>query len=108
HSALALHDALPIVDMEGHTVDVEADNNNGTLLVNGEKTDLNIEEDPSFGPVPLDGSVTVQAQYDYPWDEEVTSDEIPVEDSYVYIEDLPVSKDLKKALMDTANDYVES
>lgn len=96
------------VDMEGHTVDVEADNNNGTLLVNGEKTDLNIEEDPSFGPVPLDGSVTVQAQYDYPWDEEVTSDEIPVEDSYVYIEDLPVSKDLKKALMDTANDYVES
>src|SRR5699024_4708068 len=36
-------------------------------------------------------------------------DALPIfEDSYVYIEDLPASKDLKKALMDTANDYVES
>lgn len=105
-----MNDDYVDVHMEGYTIDVAADNNKGTLLVNGEKTDLNLEDELSFGPVPLDGSVTVQVQYDFPWGEEETSDEIPVEDSYVYIDnyDLPVSEDLQEILMDTGNDYIES
>lgn len=78
----------------------------GTLIVNEADTDLRLGDDTDIGPIPLDGSVSLQIEHDFPWGEE-TSKEIPIEESSIYIDEYPVSEELKDTLTETTNKYVE-
>lgn len=96
--------------LDGNYVDIEAESMEGTLIINGDETDLDLKDNPSFGPIPIDGSVILKVKHDFPWGEEVESEEIPVEDTYVYMDNysLPVSDDLQTSLMETYNEYAKS
>ncbi|GAK13950.1 hypothetical protein [Geomicrobium sp. JCM 19039] len=54
------------------------------LIINDEQTPFTIQDSPSAGLLPMDGSVTVAATYEFPWGA-MTSEGVNVDGSYIDI-----------------------
>ena len=55
---------------------------NGRLYINGKKVEVNPFQNPEFGPVTTDGSMTLAVEADFPWGT-VKSAEVKIEDDYI-------------------------
>jgi uncharacterized membrane protein YvbJ len=73
----------------------------GKLLINGKDVGVNPFENPTFGPVLTDGSMTIAVEAQLPWGS-VKTDEMKIDDSEIDI-DLSHNKEFKKTLMNTVH-----
>jgi len=86
--------------LDGHYIDVRSNYSDGELLVNGEATGQSVEETDRIGPVPADGSLSLQVKKDFPWGE-VKSESVAVEENNYYNVDLsPVTEELQSTIFD--------
>ncbi|MFD2630927.1 zinc ribbon domain-containing protein [Oceanobacillus kapialis] len=75
-----------------------------TLAVNGEKTDIQIEEgEQQIGTFPTDGSVAFSFHKEFPWGE-VSSDEQAVESDYIGLDTVnALTPDMQTSIMEQLN-----
>ncbi|MFS0562237.1 zinc-ribbon domain-containing protein [Terribacillus sp. 179-K 1B1 HS] len=69
----------------------------GKLYVNGKETEIDPYKDSTFGPVLIDGSMTMAVETEYPWGTAKTED-VSIDSSYMSIPAL--SEDMKQQLID--------
>ncbi|WP_449537897.1 zinc ribbon domain-containing protein [Ferdinandcohnia sp. Marseille-Q9671] len=74
------------------------------LFINGKDVGVNLYENPTFGPVLTDGSMTLSVEADAPWGT-VKTEEIPIDDDYLDI--TYINDELKNTLMDTVHLYLQ-
>ncbi|MGJ9458112.1 zinc ribbon domain-containing protein [Oceanobacillus sp. CF4.6] len=84
------------------TVQMPATDGNAKLFINGNDVGINLYENPTFGPVLTDGSMTLAVEVELPWGT-VKMDEQPIESDYVELN--MMNEELQTVLMDTANEY---
>lgn len=72
---------------------------NGRLYINGKKVEVNPFDNPEFGPVTMDGSMTLAVEADFPWGT-MKSAEVPIDDDYINL-DFTVQESFQKTIMDT-------
>ncbi|WP_087974144.1 zinc ribbon domain-containing protein [Oceanobacillus rekensis] len=84
------------------TVEMPASDGNATLFINGKDVGINLYENPTFGPVLTDGSMTLAVEVELPWGT-VKMDEQPIESDYVELN--MMNEKLQTVLMETANEY---
>lgn len=71
--------------LDGDYVWIDSDYPEAELLINGEDSGKTIEELDYLGPVPLDGSIVLQAKLDI-GEGILESEEVIVDDDYIYLE----------------------
>ena len=71
--------------LDGDYVWIDSDYPEADLLINGKDSGKTIEELDYLGPVPLDGSIVLQAKLDI-GEEILESEEVIVDDDYIYLE----------------------
>ncbi len=77
-----------------------------TIYINGQDIDISLEEARWIGPVLLDGSLTIYATLDFPW-ESVKTEEVNIVGSNVYLEANYLTQDLKADLMNTVQTFAQ-
>jgi uncharacterized membrane protein YvbJ len=86
---------------------VESNILEGTILINGKETDLVLEEGGlRFGPVLVDGTMTVQVQKDSPLGM-LKSPEYKIEEDYIYV-DVSINDESKEEVMTLINEALLS
>ncbi|SMF92579.1 Uncharacterized membrane protein YvbJ [Paenibacillus uliginis N3/975] len=71
----------------------------GRLYVNGKKVEVNPFDNPEFGPVTMDGSMTLAVEADFPWGT-MKSAEVPIKDDYIDL-DFTMQESFQKTIKDT-------
>lgn len=74
------------------------------ILINGSDTGLTVDEADSLEPVPLDGTLKLQLEKDYPWGK-VRTNEIQIKNRNVKLNIEPLNDSLKEMVMETINQY---
>ncbi|MGD6796086.1 zinc ribbon domain-containing protein [Metabacillus indicus] len=75
----------------------EADDLKGTLFINGKDVGINPFKQNTFGPVLIDGSMTVSVETDLPWGK-VKTKEVSIDEESIYL-NLGDNEDYKNGLM---------
>lgn len=73
-----------------------------TLFINGIEIDKNLVEDPTFGPIKIDGSVSFSIGAELPWGT-VKTEEAPIDSKNINVEFL--NKDVKNNMMKTIHTF---
>jgi len=71
----------------------------GKLFINGKDVDVDPFENPTFGPVLTDGSMTVSVEAEFPWGK-MTSNEVSIDGDSVDV-DLSNNADFQNSIMET-------
>jgi uncharacterized membrane protein YvbJ len=92
------------VYLDGRQISVSCSYEDAKLFANGKDTGLTIQDAKNFGPLPLDGTVKLYAQKEFPWGT-VKGEELAVKSSYVSLKLSGLDDSSKSAVMDTLNSY---
>ncbi|WP_188206797.1 zinc ribbon domain-containing protein [Alkalibacillus aidingensis] len=92
--------------MDSHYVDLHSNYSDAEIIVDGKPTGKSVEELPTLGPVPDDGSLVVQATKSFPWQDQIYSEEVEILDQYSVSLDInPVNQDLQETIIDVVRQY---
>lgn len=93
------------LQFEIETIEASAPYEDSIVYINGEPSDITIGPEPQeIGILPVDGSATISFKREFPWND-VQTDDIPVEQASIYIDDIEVlTEDDKKEIMTTLNE----
>ncbi len=72
---------------------------NGQLYINGKKVEVNPFQNSEFGPVTMDGTMTIAAEADFPWGT-LKSAEVPIDNDYIHF-DFTVQESFQRMIKDT-------
>ncbi|UNK18586.1 hypothetical protein MNQ98_00550 [Paenibacillus sp. N3/727] len=78
---------------------------NGRLYINGKKVEVNPFDHPEFGPVTMDGSMTLAVEADFPWGT-MKSAEVPIKDDYIDL-DFTMQESFQKTIKDTIIEHAK-
>lgn len=73
-----------------------------TLFINGKEIDKDFVEDPTFGPILVDGSMSFSVEAELPWGT-VKTEESPIDEQNINVSF--INEDLKKSLMTTVHTF---
>lgn len=94
--------------LNAYTVNIESNFNDAKLFINDKDSGLLVRDAKQFGPVPKDGSASLQAQKEFPWGIG-KSQVVKTDGKYSIFLDLsPVNDSVTNSIMGTANEYVKS
>lgn len=74
------------------------------LYINGKDTGINLLQNPTFGPVLLDGSMTYRIEAELPWGV-VKTEDFPIEDTGIDVDYL--TPELQDDLMETVHNFIQ-
>lgn len=96
------------LDLRGEKITVNSEFKDATVLINGESSKKTVEQFKEIGPMPMDGSVTLSLEKNFPWGKVVGS-KVVVKDSSIVNLTLDMANDkLWEEVEETLNGFYGS
>lgn len=94
------------LDLEGSYINVASDERDAAIFIDGKDTGLTTGSFEDIGPLPLDGSIEVYIQKEYPWGV-IQSEKLPIKDSYIRVELEPENEAFRTTVRTAAKTFFQ-